>query len=620
MNLFTIVGKNLPDDFVANTVEFDNKKKSKTNDCVNETLSTNDLIEKFKSNTTDGVRIRKVLRKSITTHLNKYKYDEYDMIENYHFFICPVTGCRVLGFDKNHFGRLGVSQQRFLELFPEYANCYTHAPFRTITERTQKMPTEKVESVHETITVNDHTFDMDNYHKCYKVLNKNIKARRKEIPDGEWVLGYSYFECPLTQLPVLQMATKGHLNALGITKDEFESIFPEIDLSITMTPKVRGYTYEQYLNGDHEKVYTNVTEMNEDERESLKHRFMHITDKDEYLATIQDDYYAKQYLLSRRYKSLEIEQVYSSGIEGIDYFICPVFGTKYVKFNSSSLDRYGVTRERLEVWFPEMVFGSSATHNANISKGQQAIDGDTNKTIHQSAVDRATATRRKVNKHGKTTNQIIGEKTKLFDKNNIDEYGRDGYQQHADNTHDQRLIERYGANLKSSTRRERYERIIELITNRCRMVFDHVSQGTIIWGKFTIVNNPPNSKQLDHKYSRHDGYDNSISPLCVAHFNNLDLVDMTANVSKGSTSSITISDLAAMNHMSISAMTNEFELIMNVIDDDLANDRIHNSMNVLIRAGHHIALKMKPYNELRRACHPDEPDTSINIQDILNNM
>jgi len=72
--------------------------------------------------------------------------------------------------------------------------------------------------------------------------------------------------------------------------------------------------------------------------------------------------------------------------------------------------------------------------------------------------------------------------------------------------------------------------------------------------------------------------------------------------------------------MTINEMKHEFDMIMKVIDADIANGEIHNSMNVLIRAGEHIALKMKPYNELARACNQHEPDHSIDIATILNNL
>lgn len=552
--------------------------------------------------------------------------DKGELVENYHYYTCPITGIPHISFNKHYFERLNglVTKEQFDEYFFDTTEMY-QTPFKR--EAFQKKWDEnnsakkKLKGELGKVVFNNHQFDMDNYYHHYNTTIKpHLIKRKAEIPSTEWVLNYSYFECPLTQLPIMQMATVGHLKALNITKEEFAQIFPDVDMDILQTPKARKYTLQEYYDNKHLTRNKLITEFTPDELNEFKKRYMYIKTKEEYLDIIHNDDYIKNYIRNRKYKIKKEPEIYVHGVEGIDYFTCPVLNVSYVKHNSTSLRNYGITKERLIEWFPEFKFESTSGHGDNISKGQEEIVEGTGKTKRDISSEKSQITRNKKDEYGKSVNDYIGEHTRKTHKNTIDEYGRNGYQRQADNEHGKRIMSKTEGEVTFYDRRARYERIIELVTNRCRLVYKYVGDGSIVWGKFTSKNNPPNAKQLDHKFSRHDGYMQGISPLCVAHFNNIDLVTLTNNVRKGSQSNITLDELATINHMTVREMKDEFDTIMRIIDEDVDNNRIHITMNVLLRAGEHIALKMKPYNELGRACDPDEPDTSIDINGILSSL
>lgn len=550
-----------------------------------------------------------------------------ELIPGQHYYICPITEIPHISYNKAYFKRFdGIFtkdefENEYFKTKDFYQTPFNRDKFKN-TWNIKNQEKQKAKPKYGNITVNGHVFDLDHYHEVYKKkIERHIKARRKNgIPDDEWIPNYAYFECPLTMLPILQMASVAHLNALSITEDQFKAIFPDISLDNKQPPRTRGFTLEQFVNNGHLIEYKNISDFSECELYAFEMRYMHISDKVEYLTAIQDDYYVKRYITSRNHIVKDTPKIYEDGTVGIDYFLCPILGIKYVKHNSESLKNYGITKERLVEWFPEFNFGSTESHAKNISEGLQKVDPITGKTIHQSTVEKAHVTRNTPDENGTTIYEKNAKKTRESHKNNIDQYGRNGYQQHADQYHADRIKTKTEGNYKLTDSQERYERIIELVTNRCRILYNHLGDWNVVWGAFCNKTNPPNAKQLDHKYSRHDGYINGISPLCVAHFNNVEILTLNENIRKGATSSLTIDELANINHMTINEMKHEFDMIMKVIDADIANGEIHNSMNVLIRAGEHIALKMKPYNELARACNQHEPDHSIDIATILNNL
>lgn len=281
--------------------------------------------------------------------------------------------------------------------------------------------------------------------------------------------------------------------------------------------------------------------------------------------------------------------------EGYHYIIHPLTKLPCMKYELDLLDIFGISIGRFNDLFPDETIRVALWVTKRIGESSSSVGSD-GLTSYERTAEGRVKTLNQVGEDGKTGQQRLIEKTRNTHKTTIDEYGRDGYQRVADISRPK--------SMESSNERirqtdfERYERIVEFLLNKLRPMF---KDNGLIYGRSTAENLAnENCHQIDHKYSIAAGYENNISPLCIAHMNNLEVLTAKENFDKRNSCSITIDELASMNGMTIEEMEDEYKRIMAVIDRQISEGEFSTTMNTLIEAGHDIAVKVRPYNDFYR--------------------
>lgn len=609
MNTFTIEGQGLPENFTATKLK-NNTGKEVDEVVVNNHLSKEELQNKFAVHTTDGKAVRKNISRSLTNKYGKIHIDE--LIENYHYFICPVLNIPVVNFENNHFRRLGINKTRFLELFPYFENCYTYAPFITLNK--QKKKQEKLQEASKqqqanNIKVNNKLLDINQLLKL--PLEKSLKDyfNKQNIKYDDAIKDYHYYECPITHCKFRTLSTSyfNILGKFGITETDFVLEFPDVAIH-KKTPYSRGISYNEYLNG-FDGYYDNgnspMTRLKQKavfQQETYSGNF-NLRHEDKTLAELldiiksEDDYTIQYYIKFNRDKNITLDNIAKTLgksidelVEFEDYFIHPLIGTVCSRITVSMISPFGISKEKFLKWFPNHTGATKALINkieeVKTIKGSHQVGSAKRKLTMNSIVPGTD----------KTVQEISTDKMLFTKLNTFDEYGRNVYQVYGAKNISKSLMTRNIAPI--SDRYLRYEAIIDHITHKLRDYYRlHGYELAQITSK-TI--NSTLYYQLDHKYSITQGYNDSISPLAIAHARNIEPMTVKDNSIKGNSCSISLTELCHITGYSEEEMNSEFYSIMDIIDQDIVDGKYNIVVDVLERAGSNIANKLKPYYEFNR--------------------
>lgn len=256
-------------------------------------------------------------------------------------------------------------------------------------------------------------------------------------------------------------------------------------------------------------------------------------------------------------------------VEGTDYIVCPVSNERLSMIKSSYIERVlGMSVEEYDMLYPS-VRGASQARKNNIKKGLHEIDPSTGKTKYQISQEKAKAVLSEVDEHGISGYKKKGQKTRATHMNNIDEFGRNGYSQLASKA----IIKgnttkaANGLILDPRDRNEyyRYKMVVLYITEKFRQ--------EITKGYKTGLAGTPGAYHIDHMFSIMNGYKNYVSPLVIGNKANLKMIPWKDNLSKHSSSSISLADLLINSNYTIDQSQKEYFDFINLINNDIQNQK-----------------------------------------------
>lgn len=614
MTTFVINGKRLPDDFTANTLSYNNGKKVNAI-TTNNHLTKEELKCKFGVGTAEGKKLKSDTQESIQKKYGKTR--PYDWTENYHYFICPVSGCEIINFENNHFNRLGISKQRFLELFPEYHECYVYPPAITLIriENKKKANAAKNSSkVEKLISINGKSVDLNLLLK--EPFEKSTKEyfKKHNIAYDESIEGYHYFKCPITERK-LRILGDSYFKALAkydISKDDFLSEYPDTN-TYESTPYSRGITIQDHLSGyTGYKSNTNTTltrnhQKAKYDRETYNGnfdlRYNHLPLKELVMIIYSDsDATIVEYLKWSTNKNItldtlseELHKPIDELEEFIDYFVHPFTGTYCLRITAKMISPFGISSDRFFKWFPKYG-GATKSLTERIEDIKSTVD-DSGLSPNQRASMKREITMKTVDPiTNKTLQELSTEKMRDTKLNTLDKYGRNVYQVEASKNIGKSLLTRSIESPKC--RFIRYETIINHVTQCIREFYRLQGYNLVPLNSETVKST--NDYQLDHRYSIAQGYADRISPLAIAHIRNVEPLTVKENSMKNNSCSITIQELSHITNYSINEMNDEFDKIMAIIDQDIIDGKYNITMDVLERAGGKIAEKMKAYYDFNK--------------------
>lgn len=297
-----------------------------------------------------------------------------------------------------------------------------------------------------------------------------------------------------------------------------------------------------------------------------------------------------------------------------DYKECPITGMRHRNLKASHPNGKALPQTDAEEYFyhfPELQgMSKAATKKNSEAQLQLAYDEHGNpvlddngkhltvnqvvqlkKAITMNEVDEAT---------GKTKNQLLGEKTRNSHLNNIDQYGRNGYEQLAAKNIIKSSITRkneYAVNNATnqvinvgdkeiqltSDHKSRYKRIVEFMVRKMKD-YDHFPTHLRESLSRNDKNNP-DALQIDHKYSITAGLKNGISPILIGSHYNVEIIKWKDNFEKFDGCSIELDELFDIAEYSKARSDKEYNAIMLLIDEDVKCDRQFSVDDIMERAG-----------------------------------
>ena len=131
----------------------------------------------------------------------------------------------------------------------------------------------------------------------------------------------------------------------------------------------------------------------------------------------------------RKNNRIKNEHLYCSTLkEGHDYLVCPVSRERVSLIKRNYIENVLLMPVHIYDFLYPDTKGSSAVRIENIKEGLQTIDITTGKTAHQIAQQKRQIKLKTVDENGLSGYDKIGIKTRAAHMNNIDEFGRTGYQ------------------------------------------------------------------------------------------------------------------------------------------------------------------------------------------------
>lgn len=310
--------------------------------------------------------------------------------------------------------------------------------------------------------------------------------------------------------------------------------------------------------------------------------------------------------LKKRQEKREADGLYRpDAVEGEDYIVCPITEVRFTKIRKPHITKtLAMTEEEYYELCPEMKGKVAANLSKKISSGLKEMAYDENNqpilddngkhlTKHEYSHMKSMKTLNEVDpKTGKRRYDMLGEKTRSTHLSKKDEYGRNGYQRIASKAiinGNKTKSEKYGHE-SWSLPFQRYERMIEFLL---KYVKPFISKGVTL----SKVTDKGDGYQIDHKYSIVSGWNNKISPFCIGHVENLDLILKSENLAKNNSNSIELDELLDKTNYTIEQAQEEFKRICDLLEEDHNNGVNHSSLYVLERLG--MLDKMKPFYKIK---------------------
>lgn len=254
-------------------------------------------------------------------------------------------------------------------------------------------------------------------------------------------------------------------------------------------------------------------------------------------------------------------------VEGVDYIVCPVSRERLSMIKTTYIEQVlGMTVNEYDSLYPG-VRGVSETRKKNIKKGLQEVDPVTRKTKYEISQEKARKLLSKVDETGISGYKRKGEKTRATHMENVDEIGRNGYSQLASRAILKGNVTKAtkGLILDPSLRDEyyRYKSVVLYVTEQVR--------AEVTTGYKTGLAGTPGAYHIDHMFSIMNGYKNRVSPLLIGSKFNLKMIPWKDNLSKHSSSSISLDELFTISKYTAEQSVREYCYFLNLIETDVKN-------------------------------------------------
>lgn len=286
-----------------------------------------------------------------------------------------------------------------------------------------------------------------------------------------------------------------------------------------------------------------------------------------------------------------------SAVDGIDYQECPITGRRMASITGRYIKTLPTTEEEYFKHFPELKEVPEGRKEVD-RKAKQKLYEDENgnhilnedgkpMTVGEVNIMRKMETMKQVGEDGLTGIQRAGQKSRESHMNNVDEYGMNGYNRIASKAikKGNQTKKEKGINNQTNDYTSafgRYERIVEFMLR-------HIKEDGCIPSNTILVRN--NSKeegfQIDHKYSIAEGFKQNVSPLVIGSVYNCQILSWQENMKKGDSCHISLKELLKLTGYSYSESVDEYDAIMDIIEEDAKNNEVHSTVDVLERCGLH---------------------------------
>lgn len=261
--------------------------------------------------------------------------------------------------------------------------------------------------------------------------------------------------------------------------------------------------------------------------------------------------------------------LYSSfAVEGVDFIVCPASQERLSMIKRNYITNVlDMSVEEYDHLYPG-IRGVSLKRKENIKKGLSEIDQGTGLSKYMISQKKARRTLSALDENGINGYKKKGQKSKATHLAKIDDLGRNGYSQIAVKAiiKGNRTKEIKGLILPTESRKEfyRYKSVVLYLTQK--------NKNKIVEGYKTGLAGTEGAYHVDHNYSIKDGFQNKVSPLVIGHIENLRMIPWRENISKHSSSDISINDLYKKVGYSHDRSRKEFDQIVDFILQDIGNN------------------------------------------------
>ena len=281
----------------------------------------------------------------------------------------------------------------------------------------------------------------------------------------------------------------------------------------------------------------------------------------------------------KRNQKRNIDLYNSDCVEGIDYVVCPASGQRLSMIKKSYIERIlGLTVEEYDQLYPG-ARKISQRRQHNIKHGLKKIDGATGLTKYELGQQKARKILKSTDEYGISGYKKKGQKTRATHMSRLDDFGRNGYAQIASKAIIKGNLTKAekGIIAHPSTRDNyyRYKTLVLHLTNRYRQMLTE--------GYITGLAGTPNAWHIDHKFSIIQGFREKISPFVIGHYENLQMLPWKQNIQKLHRCDISKEDLFCLTGYNQDINQKEFEIICQLIQDDVDQNISPNASYLLER-------------------------------------
>lgn len=290
---------------------------------------------------------------------------------------------------------------------------------------------------------------------------------------------------------------------------------------------------------------------------------------------------------SRKIKSRYVPEA----VQGVDYILCPVTQVRFTAIRDPHITgTLGTTVEEYYSHFPELKGIQSSASASKRSSGLKELYIDENgnhvigkdgkpMTKYKVAQQKAYETLQAVDPiTGKRGYDLLGKKSGDTRKYTIDEYGVSIGQN--------QQLEKYYLGRTSKTAdgvyKDNWNTTLEFLNY---LTYKSALRPLIFNGIKThrvAISYKEGDKQADHKFSKSDGFQKGISPLCIGSPQNTRIIDTVLNITKNCNSSITEAQLLNDTGYTKERSDYEFKLFIDLITEGYEKYNGFNSLFVLV--------------------------------------